>query len=116
MPSFQEWVVVVVIVVVLTVVCCLISCGEILDGLLPRLLFLDALLSMPEIFEAGDDDGGLGSESGVASSALYSSGGDELRELYLEIIGAVALRSRGICTALLGETAAVSTLCMSHWP
>jgi len=42
-----------------TVVCCLISCGEILDGLLSRLVFLEGLLSMPEIFEAGDHHGGL---------------------------------------------------------
>jgi hypothetical protein len=59
MPRFLVWVVVVVVVVVVTVVRCLICCGEILDGLLSRLEFLDALLSMPETFEAGDDDGGL---------------------------------------------------------
>jgi hypothetical protein len=59
MPRFLVWVVVVVVVMVLTVVRCLISCGEIFDGLLSRLDFLDALLTMPEIFEAGDDDGGL---------------------------------------------------------
>jgi len=60
MPRFLVWVVVVVVVVVVTVVRCLISCREIsVDRLLSRLEFLDAVLWMPEIFEAGDDDGGL---------------------------------------------------------
>jgi hypothetical protein len=59
MPCFPVWVVVVVVVVVVTVVRCLISWGEIFEGLLLRLEFRDVLLSMPEIFEAGDDDGGL---------------------------------------------------------
>jgi hypothetical protein len=57
MPHFLVWVVVVVVVVVVTVVRCLISCGEIFDGFLSRLQFLDALLSMPEIFEAGNNYG-----------------------------------------------------------
>jgi len=59
MPRFLVWVVVVVVIVVVTVVHYLITCGEILDELLASLVFLDALHSMPEIFEAGDDDGGL---------------------------------------------------------
>jgi hypothetical protein len=57
MPCFLVWVVVVVVIMVVTVVRCLIGCGAILDEFLSRLEFPDALLLMPEIFEAGNDDG-----------------------------------------------------------